>query len=81
MKVIAINDAPIPKTGYYSGDIYLDRAYYKGDVFDLSLESKSSYSGFMVIWHDKIEYEMEVDSNNFITLDEWRNSQINKILK
>lgn len=84
MKVIAIKDAPIPKNGYYSNGVYLDRAYYKGDVFDLSLNedwgSKPSSSDFMVIWHDKLQAEMEVDSNNFITLEEWRNSQINKII-
>ena len=34
MKVIAINDAPIPKNGYSSNGVYLDRAYYKGDIFD-----------------------------------------------
>ena len=88
MKVIAIKDAPIPKNGYYSNGVYLDRAYYKGDVFDsyflrpqyTNWGSKPSSSGFMVIWHDKLQAEMEVDSNNFITLEEWRNSQINKII-
>lgn len=82
MKVIAIKDAPIPKIGYYSNGVYLDRAYYKGDVFDLSyLDKDWASKDYMVIWHDKLQAEMEVDSNSFITLQEWRNSQINKIIE
>ena len=34
----------------------------------------------MLIYHDKLEAEMEVDSNNFITLEEYRNQQLDKIL-
>ena len=79
MKVIAIKDAPIPKNGYYSNGVYLDRAYYKGDVFDLSLSEDCGSKYYMVIWHDKLQAEMEVNKDNFISLEEWRNSQINKI--
>jgi hypothetical protein len=81
MKVIAINDAPTPENGYYSRGIYLDRAYHKGDIFECQEESKPAYTGYMIIWHDKLEAEMEVDSNNFITLEEYRNSQIDKIIE
>lgn len=82
MKVISIKDAPIPENGYYSNGVYLDRAYYKGDVFDLSyLNNDWGSKGSIVIWHDKLQVQMEVDSNSFITLEEWRNSQINKIIK
>lgn len=98
MKVIAINDAPIPENGYYSNGVYLDRAYYKGDIFDVLSDNSgvnsnglstewtwqdepSSPSDWLVIYHDKINAEMEVRASNFITLDEFRNKKINEILK
>jgi hypothetical protein len=76
MKVIAINDAPTPKNGYHSNGVYLDRAYYKGDIF----ESYETFGKYLVILHHKLGTEMEVDSNNFITLEEYRNQQLDKIL-
>jgi hypothetical protein len=78
MKVIAINDAPIPENKYYSAGIYLDRAYYKGDIFEC-FDFKTDTS-FLIIWHNKLEAEMEVNINNFMTLEDWRNSRLNKIL-
>ena len=82
MKVIAINDAPIPKNGYSSNGVYLDRAYYKGDIFDSyeTFGDERVTKVFMLIYHDKLGAEMEVDSNNFIKLEEHRNQQIDKIL-
>jgi hypothetical protein len=82
MKVIAINDAPTPKNGYSSNGVYLDRAYYKGDIFDSyeTFGDERVTKVFMVIWHDKLGTEMEVDSKNFIKLEEHRNQQIDKIL-
>ena len=80
MKVIAINDAPTPENGYRHNGVYLDKAYYKGDIFDV-LDSPNDLSrNWLVIHHDKLNVEMEVNSSNFIPLNEWRNSQINKIL-
>jgi hypothetical protein len=82
MKVIAINDAPTPKNGYHSNGVYLDRAYYKGDIFD-SYETFGDdrvNSVYLIIWHDKLGAEMEVDSKNFIKLEEHRNQQLDKIL-
>jgi hypothetical protein len=76
MKVIAINDAPMPKNGYFSNGVYMDRAYYKGDIFELY----ETFNDYYVVWHDKLGAEMEVDSNNFLTLEEWREKQIDKIL-
>jgi hypothetical protein len=80
MKVIAINDAPTPKNGYSSNGVYLD--YYKGDIFDSyeTFGDERVTKVFMVIWHDKLGAEMEVDSKNFIKLEEHRNQQIDKIL-
>ena len=82
MKVIAINDAPTPKNGYSSNGVYLDRAYYKGDIFESyeTFGDERVNSVYLVILHHKLGAEMEVDSNNFITLEEWREQQINKIL-
>ena len=75
MKVIAIKDAPLAEKGYHHNGVYLDRAYYKGDIFELVQSFHNSY----IIWHDKINTKMEVDANRFITLEEWRNNQIEKI--
>lgn len=75
MKVIAIKDAPTPKNGYYHNGVYMDRAYYKGDIF----ESHKTFGDNYIIWHDKLKAEMEVDVDRFITLEKWRNIQIEKI--
>lgn len=84
MKVIAINDAPTPENGYHHNGVYLDKAYYKGDIFDVldpQVYNLANVSrNWLVIHHDKLNVEMEVNSSNFIPLNEWRNSQINKIL-
>ena len=82
MKVIAINDAPTPKNGYHSNGVYLDRAYYKGDIFECHEDNEPflEKGQAMVILHHKLGAEMEVDSNNFITLEEYRNQQLDKIL-
>ena len=82
MKVIAINDAPTPKNGYHSNGVYLDRAYYKGDIFESyeTFGDERVNSLYLVILHHKLGTEMEVDSNNFITLEEYRNQQLDKIL-
>lgn len=81
MKVIAINDAPIPEKGYYHNSVYLDRAYYKGNIFKVTEDGFNKMgSSRIIIWHDKLDVEMDVDANNFITLEEYRNKQLNKIL-
>ena len=93
MKVIAINDAPYPESRYRdTNGSYLDRAYYKGDIFELSditltlgsLKATewswdSSYD-FIIIHHDKIGGEMEVTKSNFMSLEDWRESKIDSIL-
>lgn len=80
MKVIAINDAPLREVIYYNS-VYLDRAYYKGNIFKVTEDGFNKMgSGHIIIWHDKLDVEMDVDANNFITLEEYRNKQLNKIL-
>ena len=82
MKVIATNDAPIPQKGYYHRGVYVNRAYYKGDIFESyeTFGDERVNSLYLVILHHKLGTEMEVDSNNFITLEEYRNQQLDKIL-
>ena len=82
MKVIAINDSPIPNNGYYFfNGVYLDRAYYKGDIFTVMEDGFNKMGGGRIlIWHNKLEAEMDVDANNFLTLEDYREKQIDKIL-
>lgn len=87
MKVIAINDAPIPKNGYYNNGVYLDKAYYKGDIFSvigggyLGGVSVIGYFDFLIIYHDKLGAEMEVSKDNFISLEDYRNQKIDEIIR
>ena len=82
MKVIAINDAPIPSSDPYltSSGIYLDRAYYKGDIFECIDDDEVS-TNHILIYHNIIGCKMEVTKSNFMSLDNWRESKINEILK
>ena len=81
MKVIAINDAPTPKNGYSTNGVYLDRAYYKGDIFEVYDRTTWGTEDHLIIQHDKLETTMDVDPENFITLAENRDKKIDKILK
>ena len=36
--------------------------------------------GYLIIFHPKLELSMWVEPNNFITLEEWRELQIDKII-
>lgn len=76
MKVIAINDAPIPQRGYYHKGVYYERAYYKGDVFEIYDASMFRTEDFLIIYHDKLEITMDVDTKNFITLREHRENKL-----
>ena len=70
-KIIAIKDAPIPIQPWGG----LDRAYYKGDIFNLRISN-----GMYIIYHPILDEEMEVNKNNFLSLDDFRDNQINKII-
>ena len=82
MKVIAINDAPTPKHGYSSNGVYLDRAYYKGDIFESyeTFDDERVNKVYLVIWHDKLGAEMDVDSNNFMILEDYRDMKLDTLL-
>jgi hypothetical protein len=89
MKVIAINDAPlplkafraIPKKGYYYKGVYIERAYYKGDIFEVydKCTGRGHGKSYLIIHHDKLETTMDVDPNNFITLEEYRNQKLDQL--
>lgn len=80
MKVIAINDAPIPERGYLHNGVYYDRAYYKGNIFEVYDMTGTTWGrDYLIIYHDKLETTMDVDPNNFITLEEWRNQKLDKL--
>ncbi len=77
MKVIAIKDAPITKHGFTHRGKFYDKAYSEGDVFDIWDNPNADY---LIIYHDKLEITMDVDPDNFITLREYREQQLNKLL-
>ncbi len=82
-KVIAINDAPDPINGYYYSNklgIYLDRAYKKGDIFDVLEWEAIDSRQYLVIYHDKLKHEMDVSAINFMRLEDYRELKINHIL-
>jgi hypothetical protein len=81
MKVIAINDAPIPRRGYHHNGIYIERAYYKGDIFEVCDRLTWGTEDHLIIYHDKLETTMDVDPENFINLVEHRDKKIDNILK
>ena len=91
MRVIAIKDAPIIddtrlisrwQTNNSLKDCGLTQAYKVGDIFDVSrshLDPKH-HRTYMVIFNHHIGSYMEVNYENFITLDEHRENQINELL-
>lgn len=80
MKVIAINDAPIPQRGYYHNGVYMDRAYYKGNIFQVYDITLTKSTDYLIIYHHILEMNMDVDPSNFISIEEYREQQLNKIL-
>ncbi len=84
MKVIAINDAPLSTKGYTHKNKYYERAYYLGDTFEVYDSPNNHIPGvpndYLIIYHDKLETNMDVDPKNFITLREYREKQLNKLL-
>lgn len=80
MKVIAINDAPIPQRGYYHNGVYMDRAYYKGNIFQVYDTTLTKSTDYLIIYHHILEMNMDVDPSNFISIEEYRDKQLDKIL-
>jgi hypothetical protein len=79
MRVIAIKDAPfLPPREWHN----LTQAYKVGDIFDVSKSYSDSnhHRTYMVIFNHHIGSYMEVNYENFISLDEYRDNQINELL-
>ena len=72
MKIIAISDAPIPEKGYYHNGNYIERAYYKGDIFEAYWQNT-----LLIIYHHI--GKMEVSEENFISVEEFRNQKLDQI--
>jgi hypothetical protein len=79
MKVIAISDAPLTERGYTHKGKHYERAYYKGDVFEIYDGSMFRTEDYLIIYHDKLEITMDVDADNFITLREYRENKLNEL--
>jgi hypothetical protein len=79
MKVIAIKDAPIRDLGYMSNGVFYSRLYNKGDIFEAFYEQDKKIN--LIIQHDKFNADIQVDPDNFVDLDEWRESKINQVLQ
>ena len=78
MKVIAIQNAPdIDTTISWAKEFNIERAYKKGDIF----KTHKKYKNVLVIFNHYIDEPMDVNPDNFITLDEFRNIKINQIIK
>lgn len=79
IKVIAIKDSPILPIGtdsYEKNGVYHERAYYKGDIFDVHRND-----GWLIVYNHRIGINMDVNSDNFIKLEEWREKRLNELLK
>jgi hypothetical protein len=78
MKVIAIKDAPIPERGYTHKGKHYERAYYEGDVFEI-YDVPMFNEEYLIIYHDKLEITMDVNTKNFITLREHREIKLEQL--
>jgi hypothetical protein len=79
MKVIAIKDAPITKHGYSHRGKFYDKAYSIGDVFEVHDRTTWGTEVHLIIYHDKLETNMDVDPDNFITLREYREIKLKEL--
>ena len=83
-KIIALVDAKDPTTPFPSDapDFKnIERAYFKGDIFEVNRESieDNSYM-YTYIYHPILDLDLSVRSENFMLLEDWRVSQIDKII-
>jgi hypothetical protein len=83
MKVIAINDAPLTTKGFTHKGKYYERAYFVGDTFKVFDKPNNHIKGvpndYLIIYHDKLETNMDVDPKNFITLREHRENKLKEL--
>jgi hypothetical protein len=79
MKVIAIKDGPQSENGFTYKNKFYQKAYQKGDTFEVYDQSISNWNEYLIIYHDKLETNMDVNPNNFIELNKWREMKLNQI--
>jgi len=75
MKVIAINDSPLPERAYYKGDVF---EIYDGSYIMLRRRRRRT-EDYLIIYHDKLEIPMDVDTRDFITLREHREIKLKEL--
>lgn len=73
MKVVAIKDAPVTKKKWPNGT---HQSYYIGDIFDI-VEWDDEYK--RIVYKDVIHEHLVITEENFVSLEEWRELQINKL--
>ena len=73
MKVVAIKDAPLINKKWPNGT---HQAYYIGDVFDTA-DWDDEYK--QIVYKDGIYEHLVITEENFVSLEEWRELQINKL--
>jgi len=79
MKVIAIKDGPQSENGYTYKNKFYQKAYQKGDIFEVYDQPISKWNEYLIIYHDKLETNMDVNPNNFIELNKLREMKLNQI--
>jgi len=73
MKVVAIKDAPVIKKKWPNGT---HQAYYIGDVFD-TIDWDDEYK--RIVYKNGIYEHLVITEENFVSLEEWRELQLNKL--
>jgi hypothetical protein len=73
-KIVAIKDSPVVNSQLFGKNI---QAYKIGDIFEV----KSCFHNECVIFHPLVNSTMSVKSENFILLEEWRNTKIDEIIR
>lgn len=73
MKVVAIKDAPVIKKKWPNGTY---QAYYIGDIFD-TVDWGDEYK--RIVYKNGIYEHLVITEENFVSLEEWRELQLNKL--
>jgi hypothetical protein len=89
MKVIAIKNADVIKlkNDFFKKEFNTSedelKAYKIGDIFDVIETEFTSINSIdiILIYNTNFNREMIVTRSNFITLEEWREQQLNTIIK
>jgi hypothetical protein len=81
MKVVAIEDGPLVTPPFKFNDTSYERAYFKGEIFEVLSDSieRRGYV-YLIIYHTTFGCKMSVDPKRFITLDKFRESRLEKVL-